>query len=146
MVDYGVRALAETIVEAHRWRNALPELRDYHATKRSALLTALGADETGPRRADLDGLLDATVERLASASSPFEDFLEAPDQVIALHRRHGQHIDTALTGLRAALMALLVDLVVEAYAIPRDRTVTGEELLPHGFDPRTAEPDPLDFW
>ena len=146
MVDYGVQALADSLVRARQWRNAVPELRDYHATKRAALVRALGADEARLRRSSLDALLDSTVERLTRSANPFEDYLEAPEPVIALHHRHGRDIDRAATALHTALMALLVELVVEGYGIPRDRAVTGEELRRHGFDPRSPEPDPLDFW
>lgn len=109
-------------------------------------MTALGADETRKRRSDLGHLLDATVEELARSHSPFDDYLETPPPVAVLYRRHGPDITTAAAGLRAALTALLVDLVVEVYAIPADCTVTDEDLRRHGFDPRTPEPDPLDFW
>jgi hypothetical protein len=146
VAGYGVRALAATLVEARRWNKAVPELRDYHAAKRAALLTALGADDTGQLRSGLDVLLDATVERLAGSASPFEVFLEALRPIVALYQRHGQDINAAAAGLRAALMALLVDLIVEVYAIPLDRSVTDEDLRQHGFDVRTPEPDPIDFW
>jgi hypothetical protein len=144
VTEFGARAFAEAIVAAHRWSAAVPELRDYHAAKRSALAKALGADETG--RSAVDALLDATVGRLARSSSPFDDFLVAPEQVHALYRRHGPAINDAAAGLRAAQMALLTDLVAEAYAIPPDRTVTGTDLRRCGFDPGVPEPDPLDFW
>jgi hypothetical protein len=146
VTEFGVRALAETMVEARRWSHAAPELRDYHATKRSALAKALGADEIRQRRSPLDLLLDSTVKRLARSSSPFDDFLEAPESINATYRRHGPAINEAAAGLRAALMALLTDLVCEAYAIPPDRTVHDKDLCQWGFDARVPEPDPLDFW
>jgi hypothetical protein len=146
MTELGRRALAEAMVQARMWSHAAPELRDYHATKRSALAKALGVDETGRRRTPLDSLLKATVDRLARSSSPFADFLEAPEPIIALYQQHGPGIDEAAARLRATLMALLTEVVGEAYAIPPDRTVTAEDLRRCGFDINLPEPDPLDFW
>jgi hypothetical protein len=146
MAEYGVRELAKSIVEARRWRNAVPDLRDYHSAKLAALRQALRADDTGLRRSGLDGLLGAAVDRLVQCSSPFDDFLEAPAPVVALHQRHGRDVDAAVAGLRGALLALLVDLITEGYAVPAGRTVTDEDLRQAGFDPRTPAPDPLDYW
>jgi hypothetical protein len=124
MMEYGVRSLADAMVEARRWRNAAAELRDYHVKKLNVLQQALGgsgdpheADDAG-RMAGLSSLLDVTVTLLAGSLSPFDGFLETPDGVVAMFRRHGSAIRNAANGLEGALMALLTELIVEMYSIP----------------------------
>jgi hypothetical protein len=147
MNEYGVRDLAHAMVAAHRWRNAAPELRDYHVALLRALRQALGATSRDDSNHDgLQSLLDDTVSMLAGSMSPFSQFLEAPEAIVSLYQRHGQTIAAAANDLSAALTDLLTDVITVRYGIPPDRVVPGEELRQFGFDPTTPVPDPLDFW
>jgi hypothetical protein len=63
----------------------------------------------------------------------------------AVHRRHGPAIKTAADRWEEALTVLLIELISEIHARVSYRTVTGDDLRRHGFDPDTPEPDPWTF-
>jgi hypothetical protein len=153
MADFGVRDLAGAMVATRRWHNAAPEMRVYHSAKLAALQQALGADLSAAASESsrlgafaLQGLIDMTVMMLAGDRSPFAGFLEAPSEVAMMYRRHGGSIKSAGDALDEALTALLIDLIVEVYQVPNERTVPGHVLREHGFNPEVPEPDPFDYW
>jgi hypothetical protein len=153
MAEYGVRDLAGAMVAKRRWHNAAPELRLYHSTKLTALQQALGADISAAASESsslgnfaLQRLIDTTVMMLAGDRSPFAGFLEAPKEVAMMYQRHGGSIKSAGGALDEALTALLIDLIVEVYQVPIDRTIPGDALREHGFNPEVPEPDPFDYW
>jgi hypothetical protein len=151
--ELGVRDLAEALVAARRWRNAVPELSNYHVRRLAALQGALGADadpdvvlSDRAGRGSIRYLFDATVTMLAEARSPFAGFVAGPREVVELYQRHGRVINAAGDALNERLTDLLVDLIAEIYQIPPGVTTTDERLRQIGFDPAQPEPDPLDYW
>jgi hypothetical protein len=148
MVTYDVQSLGRAMVDEHRFRNAPPELKDFHTAKLGALRKAFGIDrelrDVGEGRADLTLLLERTVKLLAWSRSPF-DGIEGRKALATVNRRRGQAIRTAADKWEDALTALLVDLIREIHAGFSYRTVTGDDLRRHGFDPDAPEPDPWTF-
>ena len=139
------------MVAARRWQGAVPELRDYHANRLSALWQAFGLGEPGIDElaglgtAAMAHLLDLTMAELARSRSPFSGFLDAPAEITDLFERHGAAIGLADRGLRHALTNLLVDLIVEVHMISPGQTVTDDRLRSLGFDPDDPEPEPMDY-
>jgi hypothetical protein len=148
MVTYDLRSLARAMVDEHRYRKAPPELRDYYVVKLGALRKSFGIDreprEDRTGRADLTLLLERTVTLLAWSRSPF-DGIEGRKALATVNRRRGPAINTAGDRWEEALTALLTDLISEMHAGVSYRTVTGDDLRRHGFDPDAPEPDPWTF-
>jgi hypothetical protein len=145
--DFSLKDLMLARRDARRFRNAHPDLRDYHAGRADALGRAFGL-EPGKTRGDrgLLSLLEATESQLDAVASPFERFLEAPKSVVALHRRHGEAITACIDALGGALVDLLIDLVADILQLDRGTTVSETAVRDCGFDPARPAPDPYEYF
>jgi hypothetical protein len=143
MNTYGVPELAQAMVNARRFRDAAPQLRDHHARRLAALQAALGmrASVVGRREADaLSPLLEATLAQMTRSCSPFDSYLEAPASIHALHFHHAGPIRDAANALHRTQLALLIDLLGLIYGIA-GASASVDEVARHGFDPTTREPE-----
>lgn len=160
MGGFGVDDLLSAWLEARRFDNAHPDLRDYHARRLAALEAAFGVDlpELGdgpasgaqspddPQPRHLRRLFETTGQDILSLQSPFSRYLEAPEPIRALHARHATAINVALKGARDAHTALLVDLLELGWGLDKNRRVPDEDVDRHGFDSGQPPPDEEDYW
>jgi hypothetical protein len=147
---YTLDDLANALLDARRYERAAEELRDYFVPRAATFRQAFGmagdhgADPRDPRR-HLGHLLDRTVRSMLSFSSPTSGYLEAPRELVEFAERFRPDISRASAELDRELRKMLLALLEELVA-PGRTTVTGRDLLAHGFDPATKAPDPDDFW
>ena len=87
----------------------------------------------------------STEAQLRRTRSPFADFIEAPESVIAVYREHGPGLKEAAASLEDRLVELLVTIIARTWNVPPDLTATEDELRAKGFDPTDPAPDPLDY-
>ena len=145
---FGLPDLVEAHLSARRYAEAHPDLREHYAARASAVGAALRIDLSAPP-ADADDLVRLLAETLCSIErlrSPFDGYLEASAPVVAMHGRHAAGIAASRARLHAELVELAVSIVASAWNKPRDVSVTVDELVAHGFDPRGSSPDPSDYW
>ena len=145
---YTLKELVHARQDAMRYANAHPDLRDYHRDRATALGRALRVDlDADPPRRDeaLLALLRSTEAQLRRTRSPFADFLEAPESVIAVYRQHGLGLKEAAASFEDRLVDLLVTIIARTWSVPPEVAATEEELRANGFDPSAPAPDPLDY-
>jgi len=159
-----------------RWGSAHPDLVEFHRQRYAAFAAAFGTDlEHVPKpappmpewvveralefRGD-EGLRDEeddwhvwvhrlaldVEKRSASLHGPFSGYLEAPIAVIAASGRFGPRVNERVASLRSALDEMLFELLTVLFPEEARRSVSGDELRAHGFDPDRREPDPDDYW
>lgn len=142
MSDLGVRDLVLATIDDASGRGGKRA-----AARLGALRHAFNLDLKGGHPHDpLKHLFEDAVASYLSLRSPFDGYLEAPPEVIRMHRHHGPRISSQVEGLREALLDLLTDLAVARWALPPSGRVDEKELAHFGFDPaKFPEPD-LDDW
>jgi hypothetical protein len=148
---YGYKEFIEAFILKERYKDAAPELRDYHAGLYDHLRDFFGADldrlvstkDWTRERHGLDLLFRRTLEGYLGISSPFGGFLEAPREICDLYESYGGRIDVAVDSYQEACL----DLMCEIYRLifgATDKHITSVELRKLGFDD-SEEPDELDF-
>ena len=162
--SYSTHDLADAIVIAWKYSDALAPLRDFYKQRATAMCAAFGAklaarhiepglkssellDTPGLTRDEenLIGEIGHFIHSVNSVSSPFDGYLEAPKIVFELYRKHSKHIKELVSSLRSANLNLLTDALCKVYHIDPNHTVTDDDLLEHGFDPDQPWPDPDDY-
>ena len=147
---YTLDDLASALLSARLYEQAADELRDYHVPRAAAFRRAFGMKEDAElvwrrREQAAAHLLHSTLSSMLSFRAPHEGYLAAPRELVELAEPFLPEIMRASGELQVALRKLLLSLL-EVLVAPGRATVTGHDLLAHGFDPARAAPDPLDFW
>lgn len=136
---YGLDALSQALVDAERWSSSERD-RAYYGARREAFVRAFGlTPDRGDAFAALS-LVSSTARCLIPLQTPFDGLLEAPPLVHQLYEAHAKGLRTAKEAFAAGLQALLLDTL--GSVLPKDKQVTGADLLAHGFDPRQPDPRP----
>lgn len=93
------------------------------------------SDTVSPTMRALAHLAEGTADSIAGVRTPFEGYLEAAPEIIALWRQHGDGIAVEADRLRAELRRLLDATLAVVWGLPDSRRVTREQVLAHGVDP-----------
>lgn len=149
---YGIRDFARAEVDAVRFADSGKDVAFFYTSQQNAMRQALGAiDRPGGfgHYSGLRPLVQSTIQTLAALRSPFADFLEGGEEIIALHQRHAADLDAHIQQMESLLEDLLCDALIALHRISPDRTVSRGDLLTHNFDPskrpvRAVNPD--DDW
>jgi hypothetical protein len=106
------------------------------------------SDTAPPQMWALAHLAETTAELLAGVRTPFEGYLEAPPEVIALSQQYGSNIAAAADQLRAELRQVLDATLAVVWGLPDSRRVTREQVPAQGVDPDQPPPprDDDDLW
>ncbi len=159
-------------LEARRFENAHPDLRDFHARRLDAIQAAFDVDlargtggtaatpswlseaarEIAPSRPveisrrHLKRLFDSATLGYLGTGSPFARYLEAPLAVAALHQRHRNSFHQASSAIHGAHRALLLDLLELIWGLDAEAQVERSAVVANGFDPDERAPEPEDYW
>lgn len=146
--------LVDAYLEAHRWKDAVAPLRDYHATRRDLLEAMFGVsldDVPDTRREERDrAKVASTAIRCVHAASalhlPFGYYVEGGPGPLegGLLARHRARIEVSQEGLRAGYRAVVRDALETLFPQATLRVFDEDDLFAAGL-PREA-PDPDDFW
>jgi len=153
---YDLARLVSAYVNAQRYQNAAPELRNYWSrlSLTLQLLLNVGIDQPFTERllhmeedenalVGILALFRNTVSSLLSISTPFAGFVEAPPVVYKRYREDGPKFHAKAREYRKMHENYLVVLLQSIYG-DVSTVVTSEDLREAGFDDSQI-PDPYDF-
>lgn len=141
--------LVAAYLDARRWHNAAPELRDWHAARYEAIADIFGAQlDKPPADGDfaLGLLVGEVVASIEGNRSPFSNHLEVPESFIPYIERNAARIAPLQARVADELRGMLADLVGDVWDAPAQAVVADAELRDRGHDPAAPEPDPFDFF
>jgi hypothetical protein len=147
MNDLSIEDLVRALVDARRYRRAHPDLRAHFSARASAIARAFAVDLDSPPtdHEELFALLQQTLRRLDAIESPFAVYLEAPEQVAEMHRRHGAAINDACRRLHDACVDLAAHILATMWDLEGSATITRVGVRAQGFDLDAPAPDPSDY-
>lgn len=137
--QYGISALSNALIDAERWASNEKE-RAYYGARREAFLRAFGLWERKDEARYALFLVSDTARCLYPLRTPFEGMMEAPQLVNELYAEHGPGLRTAKEEYANKLEALL--LATLERVVPKNRQITGADLIANGFDPTQPDPHP----
>jgi hypothetical protein len=142
-----VRDLVLARLDALEFESKHEDLASYYVARYAAMAAAFGVDhDRRTRDGTLSRLTESCIQVHREVHSPFSIYLEAPSEIIDLHRVHGKSIRDAVAETRKAIVDLLVDVTCRQFDLLSDRIVPLAALAEHGFDVEAFAPDPDDYW
>lgn len=136
---YGIAELSNALIDAERWASNEKD-RAYYGAQRDAFLRAFGLSERKDEARYALKLVSSTARCLYPLRTPFEGMMEAPRLVNELYQEHGPGLRAAKEEFANRLEALLRATLERA--VPKNRQITGADLLANGFDPGQPDPHP----
>lgn len=146
----GLRDIANAYVNEYRYRNAHPDLGQYHAARLVALCRwfkidlAASASFGSVDRYALVHLLEHCAQQWLAAGTPFDGYLEAPKIIDDLANRH-RAIGTCAQASKAAILDLIIDVLLQLYPALAHQRAPVADLVTLGW-PTGPEPDILDYF
>lgn len=135
---YGIRDLARAEVDAVRFADAGTDVASFYTSQHVAMRQAFGVIDQPGRFVQYTGLrhfVESTIQTLAALRSPFADFLEADEEIIALYQRYAADLNVQVQQTESVFENLLCDALMALHRISPNRTVSSEDLLAYDFDP-----------
>ena len=146
---YDINAFVTALVSAEEYKNAAPELRDWHLARATALAKALHVekDKIGTESlGDVEHMLNHAITAAAAhAAHPFSGYLECPKELYEIVEPHAGSISEAQRKLHDEWLNLARALLLRFHPHLADAATTSEQLRGFGFDD-SDEPDALDFF
>lgn len=153
MRAYVLDSLIAAAISARSHRGAAAPLRDWHQRRYEALARLFLADGPPPPtdraeslvRGMLDSILDSAIEHAATATTPFDGYLEIPKEVYDLVESHSARVNELRAQTRAELCSLVRTILIRTHPATEGHQVTSADLLREGFDD-SDEPDEYDYF
>ena len=157
---FTIADLAGALFNAEKFKDAHIDREKYHSNRYQAMARAFGVTQVWSNGRFEDGGVSETETFAAldlaascvrslvrlSYSSPFSGYLEAPENIIELHKEFDKTIRDGISQAEAGVMNLLVATLPLALDIPSDRRVSFEDLLENGLDTSLHYPDEYDYF
>lgn len=161
--------LAKAQIAAARFAEKHVDLATFHSNRYMAIAKSFGihnarpdgswntdVDESSPtedyrRSWDMEvagSIVESCVNSLVKLSTlnPFAGYIEAPPMIFNFYREFNRPIEDGIELTGFAIRDLLVAARSMAYNIPKDQTVSFEDLLRNGLDTTLKEPDERDYF